>query len=95
MPNPWQWPDDPKPHHTNILSLAGLIVGILAFILSWIPFFGIPIGHTLGILSIILSAIGIYQAPKLYGAGKLIGVSGLVLGIITVVLKSIPLLNLL
>lgn len=89
--DPW----NSSPHRpTNVFAIIGFIIGITGFVLSWIPFVGIPIGHTLGILTIIFSAIGMARAGRSL-SGRSIATIGLVLGILTVVFKSIPLLNLL
>ncbi|WP_067625910.1 hypothetical protein [Alicyclobacillus acidiphilus] len=79
---------------SNMFALAGSVIGIIGFVLSWIPIFGVPIGYTLGILAIIFSAIGLARANRL-AAGHSAATAGLILGIMTVVLKSIPLINLL
>lgn len=81
------------PYGVNIFAILGQIIGIVGFVLSWIPIFGIPIGHVLGILAIIFSAIGLARANRLL-SGHSAATLGLILGIITFVFKSIPLINL-
>ena len=62
------------------LGIAGLILGILAAIISFIPCLGtwavVP-----GVLAIILSAISLSQANKA-GASKGLAIAGLVCGIV-------------
>ncbi|MFB5190692.1 hypothetical protein [Alicyclobacillus fastidiosus] len=82
------------PQGNNGFAVAGFVVSAIAFVLSWIPLLGIPIGHSLGVIGLILSIIGMVQASRL-GSGGGMAVFGLVLSIITIVLKSIPILNLL
>lgn len=84
------------PANQNGMALAGGIVGLLGFILSWIPLIGIGSGLVLGILGIIFGGIGLANANKLPGRPRHgWAIAGLVLGIITVVFKLIPGFNLL
>lgn len=75
------------------VGVAGGITGIVGAVLSLIPLLGIVLGLLLGPIAIILSSIGLAQS----GAGspggprpKGLAVTGLVLGILTVVFKLIP-----
>ncbi|WAH37017.1 hypothetical protein [Alicyclobacillus dauci] len=85
---------DSRSPRSNGVATAGFIVGIVGFLLSWIPLVGIPIGHIMGVIAIILSIIGMIRASVVQ-TGRSTAAAGLVFGIVTVVLKSIPLLNLL
>ncbi len=82
------------PPQSNGMATVGLVLGILGFILSWIPLIGIWIGWILGILAIIFSGIGIARAGQT-NMGKVAAIIGLVLGILTIIFKSIPFVNLL
>lgn len=69
----------------NSPGTAGGVIGIVGFVLSWIPLLGILIGLLLGIIAIVLGGVGLSgQRPK----GM--AITGLVLGIVTVVLKLTP-----
>ncbi|GEO27503.1 hypothetical protein AAC03nite_32880 [Alicyclobacillus acidoterrestris] len=82
------------PQSTNGFAVAALVVSLIGFVLCWIPLLGIPIGHILGVIGVILSIIGMVQASRIgYGSGM--SVFGLILSIVTLVLKSIPIINLL
>jgi hypothetical protein len=75
------------------MATAGGIVGIAGYVLAWIPAFGIPIGLVMGILAIILSAVGLGRTQYV-DSGRGMAITGLILGILTVIWKLIPGLNL-
>lgn len=57
----------PRPH-TSSLGIASLILGILAFVICWIPLLGI-IGWPLAILGVVLGGIGFLVAIVRRGRG--------------------------
>jgi hypothetical protein len=75
----------------NGAGTAGGVLGIIGFLLSWIPVLGIPVGLVMGALAVIFGAVGLGMA----GRPKGMAVTGLVLGIITIIFKLIPGFNLL
>jgi hypothetical protein len=76
--------------HSNPMGIAGLVLGILAAVGGWIP--GINyITWLLGIIGIILSAIGMSKAKKANQSAG-ICVAGLVLSIIGLVIGFLGLL---
>ena len=79
---------------SNGLATAGGVLGIIAFLLGWIPLAGIFFGWPLGVLAVVFGGIGLSKANKGYN-GKGLAIAGLVFGILTIILKSIPGLNLL
>jgi hypothetical protein len=81
---------------SNGMATSGGVLGIVGFVLGWIPFAGIFIGFVLGILAIVFSSIGLSRAGKLPNqVGKGMAITGLVLGILIVIFKLIPGVNLL
>jgi hypothetical protein len=82
-----QPPGTPAPG--NSIGNAGGIVGIIGAVLSLIPIIGILIGLLMGVIAVVLGAVGLARQPK----GM--AVTGLVLGILTIVFKLIPGVNLL
>lgn len=48
------------PVENNTLGLAGFVLSIVAFIFSWIPFFG----GILWLVGAVLSIIGLFKAPR-------------------------------
>ena len=84
---------DLQVYESNAMATAGGIIGIVGYALAWIPALGIPIGLVMGILAIILGAIGLGRAQHVY-TGRGMATAGLVLGILTVIWKLIPGLNL-
>lgn len=75
----------PQQNVHNSPGTAGGVIGIVGFVLSWIPLLGILIGLLLGVIAIVLGGVGLSgQRPK----GM--AITGLVLGIVTVVLKLTP-----
>ena len=81
---------------SNGLATTGGILGIVGFVAGWIPLFGILFGIVLGILAIVFGSIGLSRSGKLPGAmGRGMAITGLVLGILIVILKLIPGVNVL
>lgn len=62
----------------NGLAVSGMVLGIIAVVLNWIPF----IPYALGALAIIFGAIGV-QKPVKKGMAK----AGIVLGIVSIAMK--------
>jgi hypothetical protein len=75
----------------NGVGTAAGVLGILAVILTFIPYASF-IGIVLGILAVIFGGVGISRANRIGGAGKGMAVTGLVLGLIAVVLAVILLI---
>ena len=73
------------------MGLAGMILGILAFILVWIPFFGI-IAWPLIIVGLPLSAIGFARNRK-RGKGSRMAIVGMVMNIIALVLAVLVIIG--
>lgn len=63
------------------LAIAALVFGILALVLFWTVFGGI----ILGIVAIVLGIIGMRKASKGTGGGRGMAVTGLVLGILSLI----------
>jgi hypothetical protein len=83
--------DDTHRSHLAGCNLAGAIaslLGILGFILSFIPLVGIVIGYLLGLPAIVLGIVGLMSRGE-----KTLATVGLVLGLLTVAFKSIPLIR--
>ncbi len=80
-------------YESNTMATAGGIIGIVGYALAWIPALGIPIGLIMGILAIVLSAIGLGRTQYV-NSGRGMAITGLILGILTVIWKLIPGLNL-
>lgn len=76
----------------NGAGQAAGILGIIGFVLAWIPLLGILIGLVLGVLALIFAGIGLSKSAP---APKGMATTGLILGILTVIFKLIPGLNLL
>lgn len=66
------------PSQTNGLAIAALIVGILA-LLSFFTIFG---GILLGLLAIVLGAMGVSKAKQINGSGRGLAIGGIVTGVI-------------
>ena len=68
---------------TNGVGLAGMIIGILSYILCWVP----VLDFLLGMIGIILSGVGLrrkerYRLNGFAVAGLVLSIIGLVIGII-------------
>ena len=66
-------------------ALTSLITGIIGLFLSWVPF----LGFLLGLISVILGAVGQKDKQKLPSTNKSSGIAGIVLGSITVIIGII------
>lgn len=78
----------------NGMATAGGVIGIGGAVFSLIPVLGIVIGLITGVLAIIFSSVGLSRAGST-GSGKGLAIAGLVLGVLTVIFKLIPGVNLL
>lgn len=76
---------------TGSESIGGIAlgIGITTFILAWIPFLGILLGLIGGLVTVVLAGIGLGGRQRT-GAGV-----ALFLGVLTLILKLIPGINLL
>lgn len=93
QPYPYGQPSIPT---SNGLATTGGVLGIVGFVAGWIPLIGILFGLVIGILAIVFSGIGLSRSGRLPGqAGKGMAITGLVLGILIVIFKLIPGVNLL
>jgi len=66
------------------MALTGMILGIVGFVLAFIPCIGWVFGIILGILGAVFGSIGIAQAGK-SGQGKGMAVTGLVMSILAII----------
>ena len=67
----------------NGMAVAGLVLGILALVLSWLTW---P-AWIMGILGIIFGAIGISKAGKIGGKGKGMAMAGLICAILGLIIS--------
>jgi hypothetical protein len=72
----------------GIIGAIAALVGVVGFLLSWIPILGIGLGDGLGVLAIVFGAVGLFR-PR----GKGLAVLGIGLGVATLFLKSVPILR--
>lgn len=72
----------------NGTAIASGIVGVVGFVLSWIPLLGIVLGDLLGALAIIMGLIGVVKRGP-----KGMAVLGILSGLVTVFLKGVPIIK--
>lgn len=70
----------------NGLGIAGGVCGIVAVVLCWIPFVDY-VSVVLGALAIVFGALGIRHANAHGGGGKGLAITGLVTGIVALVIS--------
>lgn len=70
----------------NGLGIAGGVCGIVAVVLCWIPFVDY-VSIVLGALAIIFGAVGIRHANAHGGGGKGMAITGVVTGIVALVIS--------
>jgi hypothetical protein len=72
----------PVPPSNGIGTAAG-VVGIIALVLLWFPY----IGLILGVLGVVLGAVGLSRSNRLYGAGKGMSIAGIACGAVALVVN--------
>src|SRR5437667_288484 len=78
MVNPGFAPEQQPPQQQgNGIAVAGMVLGICALVLCWIPF----LNWVLALLGIIFGALGVSRGNKV-GTGKGMAIAGLICGII-------------
>ena len=70
----------------NGIGIAGGVCGIVAVVLCWIPFVDY-VSIVLGALAIIFGALGIRHANTYGGGGKGMAITGVVTGIVALVIS--------
>jgi hypothetical protein len=70
----------------NGIGIAGGVCGIVAVVLCWIPFVDY-VSIVLGALAIIFGALGLRNANAHGGAGKGMAITGIVTGIVALVIS--------
>lgn len=71
----------------NGLATAGIVLGLLGLLGSWIPLLNI-LAILLGILGAILAAIGLGKSKKA-GSGRGLALAGLILGVLAVIIAIV------
>ncbi len=66
----------PPPQTSNGVGIAALVVGIVALLISWIPFLGL----LLAIVALVLGIIGIRKASRGQATNKGMAITGVVTG---------------
>lgn len=67
------------------MGIAALLLGILAFVLSWVPILGI----ILGVIAIIVGLVARGRAKRINGSGRGSGVAGAILGLLAVIISGL------
>ncbi len=70
----------------NVLATAGGVIGIVGAVLSLIPFLGIFIGLSAGLVAVIFGSIGLGSGGPAH-VGRGMAVTGVLLGLLTVVFR--------
>ena len=70
-------------NRTNGVSIGGMVVGIIALLLSFIPCIGV-VGGPLALVGLILSLIG-YRSAKDSGGPTTIGIVGMALSVVAII----------
>jgi hypothetical protein len=96
------YPPPPQPYHagypapgfapapTNGLATASLVIGIVGFVVTLIPFFvGLLLGGMLNILAFIFGIIGVVTANRLRGVGQGSAIAGIVLSCVAFALMFV------
>ena len=84
-PSPPPYSAYPQPPGRNGLALTGLILGVVALVLAWVPVIGI----ILGILGVVFAGVGLRQTSRQVGGGRRLAVGGLVCAVFAVIACTI------
>jgi hypothetical protein len=68
---------------SNGVGTAGGVVGIVAAVLLWFPY----VGLILGVIGVVLGAVGLSRSNRLYGAGKGMSIAGIVCGGVALIIN--------
>ncbi|MCL2785497.1 MAG: DUF4190 domain-containing protein [Propionibacteriaceae bacterium] len=83
------WPPNIQVPKPNGVGTGALVLGIIACVLSWIPFINV-FAVILGIVAVILAIIGL----ALKGLKRQTAIAGLILGVVSLVIANISLIAL-
>lgn len=81
--SPTQAGPPPAQKPRNGMGTAALVLGILAILTCWLP----VVGFVLGLVAIILGAIGRSRAKKLQATNGGVALAGLILGVLSVIVN--------
>jgi uncharacterized protein YneF (UPF0154 family) len=84
---PPMWPMESPPPARNGVGIAALVLGILAFVLSFVPvihFFGM----LLAVIAIILGIAGIGRARRRIASNRTMPIIGIILGVIALLIGA-------
>lgn len=73
----------------NSMGTAGGVIGVIAFVLGWIPIFGVVLGLVLGVIGLVFSSVGLVVAGRIH-IGRKRAMVGLILSVVIIVLKLVP-----
>lgn len=75
---------------TNGLATASLVIGIVGFVVTLIPFFvGLFLGGMLNILAFVFGIIGVVSSSRLRGLGQGSAIAGIVLSCVAFALMFV------
>lgn len=81
----------PSPGLPKGLAVGALVLGIVALLVCWIPFVNV-VSVVLGLVALVLGAVAIGRVRKGVGAGRGLGLAGVITGAAAVVLAVMVLL---
>jgi predicted PurR-regulated permease PerM len=68
------------------MAVAGMVLGIIGIVFSFIPVIGVFFGSILGLLALILGGVGLSRAKDPSRGGRGQAITGIVLGILALVM---------
>ncbi|GMA57305.1 hypothetical protein C7445_1318 [Alicyclobacillus sacchari] len=92
MRDPW-WPETPVESSARFAWFT-LLIAVIGFVLSWIPLIGIFVGHIFGVITVLCGIVAMLRSTTPPMA-RLAAMGSILLGIVTLILKAIPIINLL
>ncbi len=80
-PQPPPYASYPQPGNRNGLAVAGLVLGLVALALCWVPI----VGAVLGVLGVVFGAVGLRSAGRHAGSGRGLALAGTICGAVATV----------
>ncbi|MDT5370010.1 MAG: hypothetical protein QOC62_4441 [Mycobacterium sp.] len=84
-PMPYDYQGAPPAAPRNGLGTAALVLAIIGLLACWIPIFGTAVGVILGIIAVVLGAIGRGRVKRGEATNGGVSLAGLILGILAIV----------
>lgn len=77
--------EPPRPARTSGLGIAGIVIGIMAILGSWVPILN-NVTFFVGLIGLVLSIVGVIKCMRGKSSGKGVSIAGIALNVIAMAL---------